>query len=78
MTVYVVGYGGYIGRSVYEYLQERLYDVKGIGRGTPYPMGFKHSDVVVNCAARGWKSGDEDTADTVESNIMLPMRLHER
>lgn len=78
MTVYVVGHSGYIGSNLYEYLQEREYDVKGIGRGTPFPMGFTYRDVIINCATRGWKCGDEDAADTVESNIMLPMRLHER
>ena len=75
MTVYIVGYRGYIGRTLYEHLKEREYDVRGIGAGTPMPMGFKFSDVIVNCACRGWKDGDEDPADVVESNIMLPMRL---
>jgi len=78
MTVYVVGCNGYIGRTLFEYLQEREYDVKGIGRGTTFPTEFNAKDVIVNCAARGWKDGDEDPVGIVESNIVLPMRLYER
>jgi len=78
VTVYVVGYGGYIGKTLYEYLSNKEYEVKGIGRGTPYPMGFKFSDVIINCAARGWKDGDEDPTEIVASNIALPIALDRR
>lgn len=78
MTVYVVGYGGYIGKSLFEYLKARDYRVRGIGRGTPLPMGFEYSDVIVNCACRGWKDGDEDPFEVAESNIVLPMLLNKR
>lgn len=78
MTVWVVGCNGYIGRSLMEYLEEREYDVRGIGRGTHLPQSFKYSDAIVNCACRGWKDGDEDPMEVVESNILLPMELDRR
>ncbi len=76
--IYIVGYGGYIGKSLYEYLSEREYPVRGIGRGTPLPMGFTYRDTVINCACRGWKDGDEDPFEIAESNIVLPMLLNKR
>jgi nucleoside-diphosphate-sugar epimerase len=78
MTVYIVGHGGYIGKSLMEYLQDREYPVRGIGRGTSMPMGFTYRDTVVNCACRGWKDGDEDPLDIVDSNVVLPMNLEKR
>ena len=78
MTVYIVGCNGYIGRSVKEYLEEREYPVKGIGRGNALPMGFNYRDVVINCAAKGWKDGDEDPIEVADTNVVLPMELEKR
>ena len=79
MRIYVIGHRGYIGRSLYEYLENKGYDVRGIGRGHELQMGFKHTDVVVNCACAGWMDGTEDDKrGIIESNIILPMRLHDR
>ena len=78
MTIYVVGCNGYIGRSLTEYLENQQYNVRGIGRGTPMPRSFKFSDVIINCACRGWKDGDEDPSDVIESNIILPLLLDKK
>lgn len=78
MRVYIVGYGGYIGKSLTEYFTERDYEVKCIGRGTPFPPGFNYRDVIINCACAGWKDGDTDPMEVAKSNIVLPMELHRR
>jgi nucleoside-diphosphate-sugar epimerase len=41
-------------------------------------MGFTYRDVVINCAAKGWKDGDEDPVEVAESNVLLPMELERR
>lgn len=78
MSVYITGYKGYIGASLAEYLAEREYDVRGIGRGHRLPTTFGYRDVIVNCACSGWKDGDEDPVDLVESNIVLPLEIDKR
>lgn len=78
MTIWVVGCNGYIGRSMVEYFEEREYDVRGIHRGSNLPVAFKYSDVIINAACKGWKDGDEDPTEVVESNILLPMELDKR
>lgn len=77
----MVGKSGYIGRSILEYLDGNGYEVKGIGRSDTLPDAFSSDDCIINCACAGWRDGLDTAGDfeeIVDSNTLLPIRLHKR
>jgi len=65
MRVIVVGYTGFVGRAVYQYLKEVGYDVEGFNSHSPYIDAV--CDVVVNCAGNSRKFTSENNNEFTQS-----------
>lgn len=73
--IYVFGRFGYLGRNLIPFLENKGWDVYGIGRKDKWPK-FRPEDTVINCACAGWMPWDEpDKWDMWESNAVLPGRI---
>jgi nucleoside-diphosphate-sugar epimerase len=76
--IYVFGRFGYLGRNLIPYLEQRGYEVEGVGRLDAMP-NFCADDCVINAACAGWMPWEEpDVNRMVESNAILPMAIAAR
>jgi dTDP-4-dehydrorhamnose reductase len=75
MTIAVIGYKGMVGHMVFEILKRAGYDVAGYGKTSSI---IAVGDVIVNCAGILNDACDEDIETALQTNAILPWKLHKR